>query len=116
MIALSAPTFDIDGPLVSQAGAAALKSYGRRAQRVSVLDLAVGAVLVDGGSSPADQTYTLTIPDTSGAGHARLAEMTENYPSLVMSCSRGCFLVLVSAVDYSNGNTTANAEVLEALS
>ena len=116
MISLCAPTFDIDGQLLSPSGIALQQPASRRSELVPVLDLAVGAVLVDGGWSPTDLKYKLETSDLSPADFRRLFLMVATYPTLILSCEDGCFLALLSRVNYRNGQTTALAEVLEDLS
>lgn len=115
MIAISTPTFDLDGSLVSTTGRATAQSISRRAKRVPVLDLAVGAVLVDGGYSPSDQTYQLQIPDRAGEHHLFLTDLIARYPALILTCERGCYLVLLSGLGHSRGSSTCVAAVVERL-
>jgi len=115
MISICTPTYDIDGRLISRTGYAVAQNISRRAQRVAVLDLAVGAVPVDGGYSPADLTYTVIIPGDDGSAHAALKYMIANYQYVILSCSDGCYRVLLSGLGNNNGQTTCTAEVLEDL-
>lgn len=113
MIALSAPTFDISGHLVSHAGAATQQTTGRRARRVATLDL--GAVPVDGGYATADLTFELQIPDPDGAHFAAINRLMRFHSTAILSCSHGCYLVLLSGLRPDQRQTFVTAEVLEAL-
>ena len=113
MIALSAPTFDINGHMVSTNAAALPLNIGRRARRVATLD--GGAVLVDGGYSAADQTFELQIPDPDGAHHRAIHRLMQYHSTAVLSCSQGCYLVLLSGLRPDEGETLVTAEVLDTL-
>ncbi len=110
MISICAPTFDIDGQLTNASGWAEAQNISRRASRVATLD--GGAVLVDSGSSVADLTYKLKLPDPDGEDHLTLTAMIRNHPSAILSCDRSCYQVLLSSLAYKSGNTTCTAEVL----
>lgn len=99
--------------MVFASGVAAARDYSRRAQRVATLD--GSAVLVDGGYSIADVTFSLSIPDPAGSAHALILELLANYPSVVLSCHDGCYLVLLGRLDTKDGITTVDADVLEDL-
>jgi hypothetical protein len=112
MISICAPTFDINGQIICQQGYAEQQSTGRRAKRVATLDL--GAVLVDGGYSVADLVFKITIPsDPLGQYHQEINRMMAYHSTAVFSCSQGCFTVLLSALQFRNGQTIVTAEVLE---
>lgn len=113
MVSLCAPVFDIAGSVTSISGAAQLQYTSRRASRVATLD--GSAVLVDGGFSAADLTYKLQIPDSNGAHHLAITSMLSNHQTAVMSCDRGCYLVLLSNLTSDKGITICTAEVLEDL-
>lgn len=113
MISLCAPYFDINGQLLCHSGIAEAKTISRRAKRVATLD--GGAVLVDGGYSSADLTYTLSMPDVDGSQHAAMRYLLGSYQTALLSCADGCFLVLLSGISNAKGLTTATAEVLEDL-
>jgi hypothetical protein len=114
MISLSAPTYDTQGALICPTGYAVLQSPSRRASRIATLD--GGATLVDGGWSDADRTYKLTIPSATRAQRDSIIWLMTYHSTAILSCSDGCFSVLISALSYSNGKATLTAEVLEALS
>lgn len=113
MISLCAPVSDTNGQVVSATGGAEAKNISRRAQRVATLD--GGAVLVDGGYSPSDLTYTLRLPDADGRQHTALRSLLSSHQTAVLSCADGCYLVLLSAISHTQGVTRGTAEVLEAL-
>lgn len=113
MIALSAPTFDILGHMVSHTGAASQQTTGRRSRRVATLDL--GAVLVDGGYSTADLTFDVQIPDSDGAHFAAINRLMQFHSKAILSCSQGCYLVRLSALRPDQRQTFVTAEVLEAV-
>lgn len=113
MISLCAPVFDTNGQLISHTGVAEAKNISRRAKRVATLD--GGAVLVDGGYSSADLTYTLSLPDVDGSQHAALRYLLGSHQTALLSCADGCYLVLLSGIANANGVTSCTAEVLEGL-
>ena len=113
MISLSAPTFDINGHTVSYTGAALQQATGRRARRVATLD--GSAVLVDGGYSTADVTYELQIPDSDGAHFDAINRLMQYHSTAILSCSQGCFLVLLANLQPDGQQTFVNAEVLETI-
>ena len=113
MISLSAPTFDINGHTVSHTGAAIQQSTGRRARRVAVLDTTVGAVLVDGGYSPADLTFDIQIPDPTGAHFAAINRLMQYHSTAILSCAQGCYLVMLSNLQPDERQTFVTALVLE---
>lgn len=113
MISLSAPIYDPSSTLVVHNGSASPKAFGRRAKRVATLD--GGAVLVDGGYSPSDLTYLVSIPDTQRTAYAFLSRLISTYPEAVLGCRDGCFLVLLGSLDFKDGLTTVSADVLEGL-
>lgn len=112
MIALSAPIFDTAGHITTK-GAAIQQATGRRSRRVATLD--GGAVLVDGGYSAADQTFELQIPDPDGAHHRAIHRLMQYHSTAVLSCSQGCYLVLLSGLRPDEGETLVTAEVLDTL-
>lgn len=111
MISLCSPTFDLNGQLVSSGGTAVAKQISRRAKRVATLD--GGAVLVDGGYSSADLTYSISLPDVDGSQHAALHYLLGSYQTALLSCADGCYLVLLSGIANSQGLTSCTADVLE---
>ena len=111
MISICAPTFDINGQIISHAGAAILQTASRRAKRVATLD--GGAVLVDGGFSTGDLTYQCRLPDTDGVHHLALTSLIANHSTAILATSRGSYSVLLSALTFDKGTTVITAEVLE---
>lgn len=110
MITLCAPTFDINGSIICPNGYADQQSTSRRAKRVATLDLS--AVLIDQGSTVADLTFKLKTAD-SGDFHAAIDRLITNHSTAILSCSKGCYSVLLSCLQFRNGETTVTAEVLE---
>lgn len=115
MISLCAPSYDISGGLLLRDGIAAQQNVSRRTRRVPVLDLAVGAVLVDGGYSPADLTFKLSVPDPAGSAHTYISDLIATYQTAILGCSRGCYLVVLSNLRSDRGKTICTAEVLDDL-
>ena len=115
MIAIAPPIYS-STTLVSTAGTATLDSASRRARRVATLD--GGAVLSDQGWSAADLIYQIRIPDADGSTHRTLTNLLQVNGSMILSCSRGCYLVLLSALTFDRNTRAAliTAEVLEDLS
>lgn len=113
MISICAASYDINGQVISHGGVAILQSAARRARRVATLD--GGAVLQDQGWSDGDMTYQVRIPDSDGSAHLALTTMMANHGSAVLSCSRGCYRVLLSGLTVDKTTTVVTAEVLEAI-
>ncbi len=116
MIALTTPSLDLSGALISPNGRAIAQTINRRANRVAVLDLTIGAVAVDAGYSGSDLELSVRVPDPDGSEHLALTRLIALYPTMILSCSRGCYLVMLSGLGYSNGAATCRASVLEVLS
>ncbi len=111
MISISAPTYDLSGSIISPAGTAIQQSASRRASRVATLD--GGATPVDGGWSDADLTFECRLPDPDGSHHLALTRLMRYHSTAIMSCSRGCYSVLLSNLTYDRGVAVCTAEVLE---
>jgi len=113
VISISSPGFDITGPVESQAGYAVAQNISRRARRVPTLD--GSAVLVDAGYAVADLIIDVSAPDSDGSVYLGLLRLMAANSKLVLSCSYGCYLVSLSGLQNSRGETTCVAEVLEDL-
>ena len=111
MISLSAPTFDINGHTVSHTGVAIQQSTGRRSRRVATLD--GSAVMVDGGYSTADLTFDVQIPDPQGTHFAAINRLMQFHATAILSCTQGCYLVLLSGLSPDERQTFVTAIVLE---
>lgn len=113
MLSLSTPVFDIDGARNFK-GSIEAAPLSRRASRIATLD--GGAVISDLGFAVADTDYRIGIDNASRAQHDWLVAKLALYPSMILGCADGCFLVLLSALQHRNGKTTLTAKVLEKLS
>lgn len=109
MVSISAPTYDPTGYLVAQNGIAVQQPTNRRANRVATLD--GSAVLVDGGFSTADMTFSIQMPDRDGSHHTTLNRLMEYHATAILCCYRGCFEVLLSGLTSDNSSDTMTTRV-----
>jgi hypothetical protein len=115
MFALMTPEFALSGAMNFPSGQARATTVSRRARRVPVLDLAVGAVLSDLGYSAGDLDYRLTVAGGTRDQYLFIRDLIGRYPGTVLSCPDGCYFVLLSGLSFDDADIVLTAQVVEVL-
>ncbi len=112
LIALSTPTFDLDGYVEIDA-TIDTGSQRRRVNRIATLD--GGAVLNDFGYSEADRTMVAEWTFKDAATEVIVARMVRLYSRLVLSCVDGVFTVAPESYKSSQNLSTMTLLIAEKL-
>lgn len=108
MIAISTPTFDLDGSLVIRDydPSTDIRSRSRRVSRTATLD--GGCVIEDNGLSHADRLFRIVLKALSQAEVENIERLIEYYSELYISTPEGVFGGVMENLNNNNGTVTVS--------
>jgi hypothetical protein len=114
MIAISTPSFDLDGHIrLREMPSTDLGHTTRRVNRAKTLD--GGVAFNDGGHAEGDRTIVVHWRPGTVAEYAAAQRLVELYPELVVSTRSGVFTAVPSALKYRGREAVMTLLVRERL-
>ena len=113
MIALSAPTYDLDGTLMMDGRASETGEMSRRVSRSATLDGM--AEVTDLGFSHADRTFRVVRRRPTPDEVSRGAYLIETYQQVRISSDEGVFMGALSSLETRRGEMVITVLIAEKL-
>jgi hypothetical protein len=114
MIAISTPTYDLDGARIfSRTERTNLTAISRRVTRTATLD--GGVSIYDGGHSAGDRTIELRQANPTDEDVAFGTYITRYYREVLVCCSAGVFLAVPADLNLTNNEMILKLLIKEEL-